>query len=32
MARIVGPNAAQSGNQGEGKDQEDHQAEDGRTT
>ena len=27
-----GPNAAQSGNQGEGRDQEDNQAEDGKTT
>ena len=30
--KIGGPNAAQSGNQGEGRDQEDDQAEDGKTT
>ena len=29
---IGGPNAAQSGNQGEGRDQEDDQAEDGKMT
>ena len=35
MARMKdssGPNAAQSGNQGEGRDQEDDNAEDGKTT
>ena len=32
MARIGGPNAAQSGSQGEGRDQGDDQVEDGKTT
>ena len=32
MKDIGGPNAAQSSNQGEGRDQEDDQAEDGKTT
>ena len=32
MDQIGGPNAAESGNQGEGRDQEDDQAEDGKTT
>ena len=30
--QVSRPNAAQTGNQGEGRDQEDDQAEDGKTT